>query len=197
MHRAYLYPFLIVAMIAAGCAPDSGGGDDDDDDDLSPPDAGMVDPPPDPTPDAGPPDQPDPTCDQPGTQCDSNADCCPDTAGCVNFEEFGAYCAARCNQDSDCVSGCCAPLEGGGGTCAFEEFCDIGGAYPERTCTQFLACGLWDGSQADCEAAVESCLGGLSGSQYQQWWNGISACWDANQFDCNGFYQCWLNVPYC
>jgi hypothetical protein len=63
---------------------------------------------------------PGPGCGAAGDGCATQA-CCAGNS-CVDFDE-GAYCSADCGQGSDCVSGCCAPLEGGGSVCAPVEYC--------------------------------------------------------------------------
>ncbi len=69
------------------------------------------------------------SCFQAGEPCSVNSDCCNFLAGdgyCV-----GGYCADECSPDSiqngvssECVSGCCAPLEGTSDyACAPEYIC--------------------------------------------------------------------------
>ena len=60
-------------------------------------------------------------CSSTGSACSQNGDCC-------NFREGRGYCvsgrcADSCVLNSDCVSGCCALLEGGGRACAPASIC--------------------------------------------------------------------------
>jgi hypothetical protein len=55
------------------------------------------------------------------SSCTRNGDCCTFLAGtgyCVS-----GFCADSCRFNSDCVSNCCAPLVGGGFTCAPRSAC--------------------------------------------------------------------------
>jgi hypothetical protein len=57
--------------------------------------------------------------------CQTNEQCCggpTDTAVCVN-QGAGPICADRCTNDSQCQSGCCAPLQVGGNVCAPPAYC--------------------------------------------------------------------------
>lgn len=86
------------------------------------------------------------SCSDAGESCASES-CCEDNS-CVDFDE-GDYCAAHCGQGSDCVSGCCAPLEGGGSVCAPANYCGSGpGGKPLG-----MACG------SDSECASNDCIG--------------------------------------
>ncbi|MCR9159102.1 MAG: hypothetical protein ACE37F_09730 [Nannocystaceae bacterium] len=57
-------------------------------------------------------------CSDPGQPCGSHGDCCDSDVLCVD-----GVCAAACSFDDECVSLCCADLEGGGGACAPASFC--------------------------------------------------------------------------
>ncbi len=61
------------------------------------------------------------SCQPTGSSCSSNGQCC-------NFLEGEGYCvdgrcADSCYYNSDCVSGCCASLQGGGNACAAAYVC--------------------------------------------------------------------------
>jgi hypothetical protein len=85
---------------------------------TGPPDAST------PKPDAstGPPDaSTGKTCAPPGAGCNSPGDCCARET-CVSLN--GGSCAAICTMNSDCTSGCCAPLTNASGhVCAAPQFC--------------------------------------------------------------------------
>ena len=56
----------------------------------------------------------------------TNGDCCgfPDTDLCVDWGPgYGAHCSAICEENGDCASDCCLPLEQDGSVCGPEEFC--------------------------------------------------------------------------
>jgi hypothetical protein len=61
-------------------------------------------------------------CAAPGRSC-ATQDCCAN-AVCVNSTVTGISCAARCAAHSQCVSGCCAPLDNTGElVCSPSTFC--------------------------------------------------------------------------
>jgi hypothetical protein len=63
-----------------------------------------------------------PTCLPAGTVCTTTPrQCCLDSV-CVGDTTF-AICSARCLFNTDCLSGCCAPLQNGGSICAAAAFC--------------------------------------------------------------------------
>ena len=59
--------------------------------------------------------------------CSVNGDCCGFSTGhnyCVNTGgSLGAICAISCTYNSECSSGCCAPLKSGGSVCAPASYC--------------------------------------------------------------------------
>jgi len=60
------------------------------------------------------------TCHSGGGACAASTDCC------LNYEcvtTNGGTCAATCTSDSQCQSGCCAPLSTGGSVCSAVQFC--------------------------------------------------------------------------
>ena len=64
-------------------------------------------------------------CSETGSGCAVNGDCCGfdnGEASCIDTGS-GFVCAALCEFNEDCASGCCAALEGGGGACAPQDFC--------------------------------------------------------------------------
>jgi hypothetical protein len=48
-------------------------------------------------------------CAAPGAACGANSACCPG-ATCTLNAQGASYCADNCTKNSDCMSGCCAPL---------------------------------------------------------------------------------------
>lgn len=65
-----------------------------------------------------------PSCAQAGSSCaTSPAVCCAGTT-CTNFPDLGgSFCAANCTTGDGCNSGCCVPLEKGGGVCGASSYC--------------------------------------------------------------------------
>lgn len=64
-------------------------------------------------------------CLEVNTPCAQHGDCCNyrlDLGYCVNMSS-GSVCADSCTANSDCVSDCCASLEGGGAVCAPSTNC--------------------------------------------------------------------------
>jgi hypothetical protein len=81
-------------------------------------------------------------CSGIGSLCGVNGDCCDFAAGdawCVGYGELGVYCASSCVNNSDCVSNCCAPLDGGGAACSPAEFCSPDQVGPGTTAASFTA----------------------------------------------------------
>ena len=65
-------------------------------------------------------------CMAAGDACQINGDCCGfanGTSTCTWFEDGLMVCADYCVVGADCSSGCCVPLEGGGGVCGPASFC--------------------------------------------------------------------------
>lgn len=62
---------------------------------------------------------PEPSCSEAGSACASRDECC--SSVCAAETET---CLATCQLDSECSSGCCRPLEAGGGACYPAEFCN-------------------------------------------------------------------------
>ena len=60
-------------------------------------------------------------CASTGGTCVVTSDCCGDRT-CVD-DGTRSQCYDNCTSDSQCASGCCAPLEGGGGVCADAGYC--------------------------------------------------------------------------
>lgn len=70
---------------------------------------------------------PPPSCSDVGESCASTGCCNDSNALCVDYGgSLGTVCADRCDQGSDCQTGCCGGLQDGGGTCAPVEYCDWG-----------------------------------------------------------------------
>jgi hypothetical protein len=65
-------------------------------------------------------------CMPAGDACQTNGDCCGfsnGTSTCTWFEDGLMVCADYCVLGADCSSGCCVPLEDGGGVCGPASFC--------------------------------------------------------------------------
>lgn len=102
------------AYQGAFCALDDSSGDDGSADDGTPGD------------DDGAGDDGSTVCAQAGDPCSINGDCCgfaESTTLCTSFEGSPAVCADVCFFDSDCVSGCCVPLDQGGSVCGASALC--------------------------------------------------------------------------
>ena len=72
-------------------------------------------------------------CSAIGSLCDLDEDCCEFSAGgawCVNDPNWGLSCAASCEVDDDCQSGCCAPLVTGGNACSDPSLCGMPAPEP-------------------------------------------------------------------
>jgi len=62
------------------------------------------------------------SCAATGSSCSEQTDCCNylDAAGvCADF-----VCSDYCQSNSDCASGCCAPLNVGGSVCSPPSYCN-------------------------------------------------------------------------
>jgi hypothetical protein len=72
--------------------------------------------------------------------CTTNGDCCGFSTHanyCVNTGgSLGAICAIACTSDSECNSGCCAPLKSGGSVCAPATQCQVACAGDLGSCTK-------------------------------------------------------------
>jgi len=127
-------------------------------------------------------DEPDPPtdCGYTGGACVRSSDCCVNHV-CVNFGD-STSCAIECTADSQCVTGCCAGLEGGGGACGASSFCGPPTSDP---------CG-------DCISAcsgLPSCCTGLGCICQDEC--AVSGCTPPAEFCC-GPYDCicTTNCPY-
>lgn len=72
------------------------------------------------------------SCTEVGKVCSSANTCCSD-ALCVGVEGEESRCADQCTLDSQCVSGCCAPLSNSSArVCSDPSFCGMpaGGGGP-------------------------------------------------------------------
>jgi len=103
-----------------------------------------------------------------GDACTADADCCADrgvTTRCVRLTGVGTVCTAACANNSDCVSGCCAPLNDGTRACNVALFCasnaacfsPVGGA-----CSGDMDCcrettGLQNPTACTCVGAACNC----------------------------------------
>jgi hypothetical protein len=188
--RLCSYGWLVAALLAPACVTrtDEGGDDDgigDDDDAPPPPDE----------PDAGPPEPSEPACA--GDPCGTNgSDCCEGTT-CTNFIVTGEVeCAWKAPSVEDCESKCTIELENGDVVCAPEEYCGVGGPYPELLCQTLDYCDLeWTGSEDTCVAWEEQCLTPRSGSEQLAWMSWMYAC--LSQPTCGDFAACLYEVPFC
>lgn len=99
-----------------------------------------VPPPPIPTNTTPPPEPTPPVCKESLGSCTSNGDCCGFSTHanyCVNTGgSLGAICAIACTSDSECSSGCCAPLKSGGSVCAPATQCQVACAGDLGSCTK-------------------------------------------------------------
>lgn len=107
------------------------------------------------------------TCSNQGKSCTANSQCCgfPD-ARCVDFldnnnQSIGKQCTPTCQSDSECGTGCCAPLDPSGQSttlkvCALPNYCDDIG----KECVSSSEChsGCCDSSKLKC-AAQANCSG--------------------------------------
>jgi hypothetical protein len=73
-------------------------------------------------------------CTSPGNACEAQSDCC-DGSSCVNFGGGDVLCASDCTYDWECMSGCCAALEQGGGVCGPASICGGAPAEPDMPLT--------------------------------------------------------------
>jgi hypothetical protein len=92
-------------------------------------------------------------CAQAGSSCATSADCCGgalNQAVCVSEAAGGAICRATCSANTDCQSGCCAPLEGGGSACFAASQCRPGCAEANAACQSNADCCGGPGGTAVC-----------------------------------------------
>ncbi len=62
------------------------------------------------------------TCHEFRESCAADGACC-DGLVCVQWSSSSVTCGYSCTHGSQCASGCCAALDGGGGVCAKAEYC--------------------------------------------------------------------------
>jgi len=98
-------------------------------------------------------------CSYTGAACVWNSDCCANHL-CVNFGDTTS-CAIECTVDSQCVSGCCADLKGGGGACGPASFCEPSNSDPcgdcISACSGLSGCCTGLGCICEDECAVSHC----------------------------------------
>ncbi len=95
-------------------------------------------------------------CSQKLESCTANGDCCGYESGdnfCVNTGN-GAICAITCTSGSQCASGCCASLEGGGSVCAPSNYCEASCRATGSSCTTNGACCGFASGNALCVGGV-------------------------------------------
>lgn len=107
-----------------------------------------------------------PTCAGIGESCSESWPCCGWSSGnavCLNSGSI-TVCQATCNYDSDCSSGCCVNLEGGGKACAPASFCSNSGGSGGNACDKCLdscqglpSCCTGLGCMCEDECKVSSC----------------------------------------
>lgn len=151
-----------------------------------------------------PPDHPDAepaglVCEHDSCGLPGDDPCCSGTS-CSNWDLLGEVeCAAQCETNADCDTGCCVELSNGQHTCGPAGFCDAGGALPEYVCNERLECGEI-ASYNQCVASITACVGDLSNDQQRQWMDAMYECGDPQDDNsCDSYYTyCWLNyVPWC
>ncbi len=101
----------------------------------------------------------DACCAQSGASCSASTDCCghaQDLAVCVSEPAGGAICRSTCTQGSDCASGCCAPLQGGGMACFLASQCQSDCAPANEPCTTNADCC---GGAGDTQVCVDQGAG--------------------------------------
>jgi len=106
----------------------------------------------------------------PGVACSQASDCCTDPnkaplgALCIQESSGGATCHAKCTTNSQCASGCCAGVQGGGNVCAAASNCQalkgIGDACSSSSECASNSCNGW--CTEYCSATNKLCLGSAS-----------------------------------
>jgi hypothetical protein len=95
----------------------------------------------------------DACCTAAGGSCGATKDCCghaQDQAVCVTESAGGAICRATCTTGTDCQSGCCAPLAGGGNACFAASQCQTHCAAANEACQTAADCCGGAGDTAVC-----------------------------------------------
>jgi hypothetical protein len=116
----------------------------------------------------------------------------------VNWEEVNGpvECAAECQANDDCETGCCQQLSNGTKACAPAGYCDAGGAIPEEFCAKADECDFIE-DEAACVRDMTACVDRLSSEQQLEWINRMSACGDPDSRTCDQYLNCWAGVPWC
>jgi hypothetical protein len=100
-------------------------------------------------------------CSGANAPCVKNSDCCANHL-CVSFGDT-TICAHECTSNSQCVSDCCADLDGGGGACGADSFCDPATSDPCGDCISSCSglgipgCCTGLGCICEDECAVSGC----------------------------------------
>lgn len=174
--------WICLVVVVAGC----GGGD--------PAPVGDDDPDP---PDAAPSDE-GPICELDPCGLPSDEACCMDTV-CADWDILGPVeCAAECEVDADCDSGCCVELSNGQSACGPAELCEAGGAVPRYLCHEMVQCGVVN-DEDDCTLQIRDCVEDLTDSQERDWLEAMGACGAPDENACDSYYvDCWrYQVPWC
>jgi hypothetical protein len=124
---------------------------------------------------------------EPGLDCSRESVCVQDGGGasecggrCTSDQyciiSFGE-CRDKCRFDTDCATGCCAPLEGGGSACLDDRYCDDsgggGGGGDQCNCASDEICVNTDGvpgcyptctSNSQCASGCCSTVDGAAGN---------------------------------
>lgn len=80
-------------------------------------------------------------CESPGNSCSEATACCPGST-CV-MDGASRFCAADCESNVQCASGCCAALQSGGKVCAPRAICESQNpmcGQPGDSCAQEACC---------------------------------------------------------
>ena len=99
-----------------------------------------------------------------GEECTRNGDCIgfeSNKTGCVNFTGGDTgLCAARCTQNAQCNSGCCAPTDGTASVCGPPEFCEPDSCRETgTTCATNNDCCEYASGGARCISLSETVAG--------------------------------------
>ena len=96
------------------------------------------------------------------------------------------HAVAACTEMTDTSSETSAPDAG-----------TVDNAYPELVCRNESACDVgWNENEPGCRAYFDSCLGGLTAAQREQWVREIDEC-VRNEPTCEGFWACYQGVRGC
>lgn len=83
-----------------------------------------------------------------GPNCSESSPCCEGTM-CIT-DGVSVACAALCTDGSQCVSGCCAPVDESNSVCAPTEFCPA----PAQTCVLDAECSTGCCAAVDAQTSI-------------------------------------------